>query len=276
MFSAAALVLFLAGRPLGFPSCRTRALTAFGPVFDAAFTRREATPASSEPTPAEVQSWLQAVDDARTAFGEAKITARATELEDDRAKGTADFDIYVKGRDRALIVFHGAKNEGRKALTVGTKMWLIVPGAENPVPVTANQRLMGGASFGDVARLRFAEDFTAAVRPGTEDVGGQVCRVIDLTATSPRAAYPRVTLWLDPQGEHLPRKLLFYLSSGKEAREVFFTKFRKVRDKTVVSEMEIHDLLGPNAKAMTRLEYLDIEPAHIDDAIFTPEGAKAM
>lgn len=233
-------------------------------------------PGPAEPTPAEVQSWLQAVDDARTAFGEAKITARATELEDGRVKGTADFDVYVKGRDRALVVFHGAKNEGRKALTVGTKMWLLVPGAENPIPVTANQRLMGGASFGDIARLRFAEDYTAAVRPGTEDVGDNVCRVVDLTASSPRAAYPKITLWLDAQGERLPRKLLFFLSSGKEAREVHFTKFRKVAGKMVVSEMEIHDLLGPNTKAMTRLEYLDIRPAHIDDVIFTPEGARAM
>jgi hypothetical protein len=230
----------------------------------------------TDPTPAELQAWLREVDDARTAFGEAKITARATELEDGRVKGTADFDVYVKGRDRALVVFHGAKNEGRKALTVGTKMWLLVPGAENPIPVTANQRLMGGASFGDVARLRFAEDFTAALRPGTENVGDHACRVVDLTATSPRAAYPRVTLWLDAEGERLPRKLLFFLSSGKEAREVFFTKFKKIGGKTVVSEMEIHDLLGPNAKAMTRLEYLDIQPAHIDDSIFTPDGARAF
>ncbi len=47
-------------------------------------------------------------------------------------------------------------------------MWLIVPGAQNAVPITPNQRLLGGASFGDVARLRFAEDFTAEVRPETE------------------------------------------------------------------------------------------------------------
>ena len=230
----------------------------------------------AETTPAEVQALLEAVDDARNAFGEAKITARATQLEDGKTNGTADFDIYVKGRDRALIVFRGGKNEGRKALEVGSKMWLIVPGAENPVPVTANQRLMGGASFGDVARLRFADDFTASARPGTENVADHVCRVLDLTATSPRTAYPRVTLWLDAGGEHLPRKLLFFLPSGKEAREVLFTKFRKVQGKTVVAEMEIRDLLGPSSKALTRLEYLDIEPAHIDDAIFTPEGAKAM
>jgi hypothetical protein len=93
---------------------------------------------------------------------------------------------------------------------------------------------------------------------------------------SPKAPYPRVTLWLDTEGEKLPRKLLFFLPSGKEAREVLFTKFRKVQDRTAVAEMEIRDLLGPKSNSVTRLEYLDIQPAKIDDRIFTPEGAKAM
>lgn len=232
--------------------------------------------ASGEPSAAEVQRWLQSVDDARNAFAEAKITARATQWEGEKKNGSADFDIYVKGRDHALIVFRGGKNDGRKALTVGEKMWLLVPGAEHPVPITPNQRLMGGASFGDVARMRLAEDFTATARPGTEKVGDRECRVLDLAAKSPRAPYPKVTLWLDAGGERLPRKLLFFLPSGREAREVLFTKFRKIAGREAVAEMEIHDLLGPKSDVVTRLEYLQIEPAHIDDSIFTPEGAASF
>jgi hypothetical protein len=232
--------------------------------------------ASAAASAPEVQSWLKAVDDARNAFGEAKISARASQLRDGKVTGSADFDIYVKGRDRALIVFRGGKNDGRKALTVGEKMWLIVPGAEHPVPITANQRLMGGASFGDVARMRFAEDFTAALRTGAERLGDHTCYVLDLAAVSAKAPYPRVTLWLDAEGEKRPRKLLFFLPSGKQAREVLFTKFRSVQGRTAVAEMEIRDLLGPNSGSVTRLEYLDIQPAKIDDRIFTPEGAKAM
>jgi len=184
--------------------------------------------------------------------------------------------LYVKGRDRVLIVFRGGRNDGRKALTLGERMWLIVPGAEHPVPITANQRLMGGASFGDVARLRFADDFDAAVRPRTEKVGDRVCRVLDLTARSPKAAFPKVTLWIDAEGETLPRKVIFKLPSGKDAREVTFTKFTKVQGKTAVAEMEIRDLLGPQSGTLTRLEYLKIEPAKIDDKVFTPEGAKTV
>jgi len=233
-----------------------------------------ATAASS--TSPEVRAWLEAVDASREAFPEVKIGARATQIENGAPAGTADFDIYVKGRDRVLIVFRGGRNDGRKALTLGERMWLIVPGAEHPVPITANQRLMGGASFGDVARLRFADDFDAAVRPGTEKVGDRVCRVLDLTARSPKAAFPKVTLWIDAEGETLPRKVIFKLPSGKDAREVTFTKFTKVQGKTAVAEMEIRDLLGPQSGTLTRLEYLKIEPAKIDDKVFTPEGAKTV
>jgi hypothetical protein len=232
---------------------------------------------AAEPSAADVRAWLTAVDSARNAFGEAKIQARASQVENGKVAGSADFDIYVKGRERALIVFRGGKNDGRKALTVGPKMWLIVPGAEHPVPITANQRLMGGASFGDVAQMRFAEDFDGVLRPGTESVGERVCRVIDLTARAARGApFARATLWLDAEGERLPRKLVLILPSGKEAREIAFTKFRRVQDKTVVAEMEIRDRLGPQADTLTRLEYLEIQPAKIDDRVFTPEGARAM
>jgi len=236
------------------------------------------TPAAAVRSSPEVESWLRGVDDARNAFAEAKLTARATQTENGAQTGEVDFDVYVKGRDKVLIVFHGDKNEGRKALTLGDKMWLIVPGAEHPVPITANQRLMGGASFGDVARLRFAEDFDGELRPGTEKVGDRVCRVIDLTARSSKAPFPKVTLWLDADGapEPLPRKLIFRLPSGKEAREVVFTKFKKVQGKTAVAEMEIRDLLGPKQGTLTRLEYLSIQPAKIDDKVFTPEGARTV
>jgi hypothetical protein len=243
-------------------------LSAVSLILAAAFAAAQA--------PEEVHQWLKDVDASRSAFGEAKLRARATQVQNGKVLGTADFDIYVKGRERALIVFRGGRNDGRKALTVGPKMWLIVPGAEHPVPITQNQRLMGGASFADVASLRFAEDFDPTLRPGTEACGDRVCRVIDLAAKAPGAAYPRATLWLDAEGERLPRKIVFAFSTGLAAREVTFTKFRTVQGRNVVAEMEIRELFGPKQDTITRLEYLQIQPAKIDDSIFTPDGAKAM
>ena len=230
------------------------------------------TAASAAP---DIQQWLKATDATRNAFEEAVITARASQVVDGKVTGSADFEVYTKGRTRGLIVFRSGSSNGRKILTDGPRLWMIIPGASRPIPVTANQRLLGGASMGDVASLRFAEDYTATLRPGEESVGGKSCRILDLTAKSPNAPYPRVVLWWN-EAEHLPAKVLFSLPSGKEAKEVTFTKFSKKAGKTIVSEMEIRDLLGREPKAFTRLEYLDYRPAKLDDALFTPEGARGV
>lgn len=221
------------------------------------------------------KEWLEAADSARNVFEEAVISARASQIVGGQVAGSADFDIYTKGRDRGLILFKGGKNSGRKVLTSGDRMWLLVPGASNPVPITANQRLLGGASIADVARLRFAEDYIAAMRPATEQVNGRACRVFDLKAQSAKLAYPKVVLWMD-EARKLPARVLFSLASGRDAKQVTFTKFSQAAGKTVVREMEIQDLLSSESGAITRLEYLDYRPAKIDDKLFTPEGAKGL
>ena len=203
------------------------------------------------------------------------ITARASQVTDGKVTGSADFEIYTKGENRGLIVFRGGKNDGRKILNVGDKMWLMVPGASRALPITPNQRLLGGASVGDVARVQFAGNFAAALRPGEETVNGKTCRVLDLTAKSPSAPYPRVVLWFDEKAR-LPCRLLFSLPSGKAAKEVTFTKFQKAAGRTIVAEMEVRDLLAGEKSTFTRLEYLDYRSAKIDDKFFTPEGALAF
>ena len=231
--------------------------------------------AAAAASPPSAQEWLEAADASRNAFEEAIISARASQVLRGQVTGSADFDIYTKGRDKGLIIFKGGKNSDRKVLTSGDRMWLLVPGATHPVPITPNQRLLGGASMADVARLRFAEDYTATVRPASETVNGKTCKVLDLTAKSNKAAYPKVVLWMD-EAQKLPARVLFSLASGREAKEVTFTKFGTMSGKTVVAEMEIKDLLASESGSITRLEYRDFRPAKLDDKIFTPEGAQGL
>src|SRR3974377_2342700 len=103
------------------------------------------------PSPEDLENWLQDVDASRHAFDETAIRARASQVVDGQVESSTDFEIYVKGRDKALIIFRDPKNNGRKVLTVGNRMWLIVPGTTNPVPITPNHGLLGGDSLGGVA-----------------------------------------------------------------------------------------------------------------------------
>jgi hypothetical protein len=213
---------------------------------------------------------MEAADAARRPAGEAVVEARATG--EGAAAPAVDFDVYIKGRDRALIVFKSGKARGRKILSAGEKTWLLVPGSSRAIPVSANQKLAGGASFQDVARISFAEDFRAVARPEPETVDGAALRVFDLTAAAPKAPYPKATLWMD--AERRPRRAVFLLASGKPAHEIRFTRYVAERGRERLAEMEVRDLLRDGTT--TRLEYLSWKTARLDDAIFTPEGARGL
>ena len=175
-------------------------------------------------------------------------------------------ELFVRGTDASLCVFREGKQTGRKILTVGDKVWLIVPGASRPVPVSKSQRLMGAASFGDIARLRFADEYEGTLRPGDGDF------VLDLTAKRKGAAYPAAVLWIG-RADGLARRLRLSLASKKEAKEVTFTGYG---DDRRLHTMEIRDLLAAGGENVTSLVFESYEPKALDPAIFTPDGARAV
>ena len=215
---------------------------------------------------------LELADAPKRAFPEAVIHARVVVSGNGSSEVPAEFDLYKKGDDRGLVVFTAGKQKGRKILTVGERFWILVPGASRPIPVTANQRLMGGAALGDVAKLQFSREFDAAIRPEPEPVGGLPCDVLDLKAKDSRASYGSGRLWVDRQ-EHLPRKAVLNLVSGKPAKDILFERYGRENGKTVLLSMSIRDLLAGAAGGVTRLEYSNYRVAKIDDVFFTPEGA---
>ena len=211
---------------------------------------------------------LEKADAPHDAFGEGLIRLDVSVTESGKPPQRAVLDLYVKGADRSLCVFLDGKQEGRKVLTVGEKVWLIVPTASKPVPVTKSQRLMGAASFGDVAGLRFADAYDARLRPEIEEGS----YVLDLIAKKKSAPYPAAVLWIG-KDDGLARRLRLALASGKPAKDVRFTKYN---EKGQVGTMEIEDLLAGKKRQVTTLRFLAYEKREIDPSLLTPEGARAL
>jgi hypothetical protein len=216
------------------------------------------------PDPAESLKRAEAPHDA---FSEGVIRLRVVVNERGKQPIESRMEIFVKGTDTTFAVFREGKQKGRKILTVGDSVLLIVPGASRPIPVSKSQRLMGAASFGDVARLRFAEEYDARIRSGEESG----CRVLDLTAKHKGSAYPIAVLWVGID-DGLARRLRLSLASGKEAKDVSFTSYD---DKHRVLTMEIRDLLGANGANVTQLTFESYEARSLDPSLFTPDGARA-
>ncbi len=220
-------------------------------------------------SPAEL---LKLADAPKDAFAEAVIHAKITVTENGKTTSPAEFELYKKGDDRGLVVFTAGKQKGRKILTVGDRFWLIVPGSSHAIAVTPNQRLMGGASLADVSKLRFSQEFDAEPAGPAETIGGRECDVLKLAPKSAKSSYGGGTLWID-RGEHLARKAVVALVSGKPAKEITFDRYGKQSGKTVLESMTIKDLLSGPAASITRVEYTNYRIAKIDDQLLTPEGA---
>jgi hypothetical protein len=217
---------------------------------------------------------LKRADAPHDAFPEGVVRMRVSVNEHGKPPVVSLLDLFVKGSDASLCVFLEGKQQGRRILTEGDRVWLIVPGAKKPVPVSKTQRLMGAAAFGDVARLRFAADFEATLEPQTETVpsdrGDVSCHVMKLTAKRRGAPYPTATLWIGRE-DGLARKLRLKLASGKDAKEILFTAYRPDHR---VEAMEIRDLLGGGGENVTSVSFVGYERRTLDATIFTPEGAR--
>jgi len=220
----------------------------------------------------EAASLLKAADAPREAFLDSVIDVRAIAREKDKPDRLTEFELYVGGEDRLLVVFKDEKNHGRKFIANGGKTWLITPNTSRPVAVTAKQRLAGGASFADVARIRLSKDYVGELRAQAEPCGEpeRPCQVLDINAVTKAAPYATGVLWIDARG--LVRKAIYALVSGKPAREVTFD-YREKSGRTVLSGAVIVDLLSGEQALTTTLEYLSYRKVPMPDELFDPERA---
>jgi hypothetical protein len=231
--------------------------------------------ALAAPPTADPAELLRRADAPHDAFTEGVIRLKVVVNERGKPPAAHELELFVKGTDRSLLIFREGKQKGRKILTQGDNVFLIVPNTARPVPVSKTQRLMGAASFGDIARLRLADEYEATLRPDeetiTESSGATRCRLLALTAKRKGVAYPKATLWL-AAADGLPRRLRLALASGKDAKDVAFFRYD---DQHRVAKMEIRDLLGADRANVTQLEFLSYEKRPVDPALFEPEGARA-
>ncbi len=221
------------------------------------------------------EALLEAADQPRAAFRQSVVHVRLTVRQPDRPDVLTEFDLHVGGEDRQLIVFTDPRNRGRRLLLRGAKAWLFTPGTTHPVPISANQRLAGGASYAEIARVRLAGDYRGTLRAEPEPClmgsagsdAGETCRVADITAVARSAPYPAGTLWLDPRG--LVRRAEYLHASGKPAKSVTH-EYREQDGRVVLARSVIRDRLNADTDQATIIDYLDYRRESQPESMFDP------
>ncbi len=111
-----------------------------------------------------------------------------------------------------------AREKGTKMLKLEDQLWLYSPSTDRTIQISGHmlrQSVMGSdLSYEDMmddSKLR--ENYHAAVI-GTEDIDGNLCWILELTAKTNDSAYQLRKLWVDKQ-KYIPLRQELFAKSGK-------------------------------------------------------------
>jgi len=238
-------------------------LLALLPIIVWGYGLRE-VPAAAEMKPKEI---LIEADKAR---GNLKGVAWLAEIESIE-KGRKQFralEIKNRGTNTLAKFVSPAKVKGRKLLMLDRNMWFIKPGLRKPMPISPMQKLMGGASYGDIASTNYAGDYHADFLV-KEEINGEQCFLFDLVAKNKKATYDRIRYWISER-RLVGVKSDFYSVSGKLFKSATFEYDNRIAidgaAHLFVSKMIISDALSD--ENVTTLSYSKIKLKNIPDSTF--------
>ncbi|MBI4808387.1 MAG: outer membrane lipoprotein-sorting protein [Nitrosomonadales bacterium] len=155
--------------------------------------------------------------------------------------------ILVKAVDNSSVAEtqEPVRFKGSKILQVDRNMWMTRPGLSKPIPISPRQRMSGQASNGDIAATNYAGDYDAQLA-ATENIDGDPCYVLDLSAKHKRATYDKIRYWVSVK-RVVGIKAEFYSVSGKLLKTATFQYGNTIEHEgkriPFISRMTIRDAL---------------------------------
>ena len=221
-------------------------------------------PVLAEMTPKEI---LSKADEARGNVEGVEWEIKIESVENDR---TQKRTIKIKARDfNSLAEFLSPpKVKGRKLLMIDRNMWFIKPGLRKPVPISPRQKLMGGASNGDIASTNYAGDYDATL-VSEYIVKGETCFLFNLIANNKKVTYDRIMYWISKE-RLFGVKAEFFTVSGKMFKSATFEYENSIliqgKPTPFVSKMVITDAVAKSN--VTTMHYSKVRIKKIPDSAF--------
>ena len=220
--------------------------------------------ALAEMTPKEI---LEKADEARGNVEGVEWKIKIESIERGRKQVRT---LIIKARDfNSLAEFISPpKVKGRKLLMIDRNMWFVKPGLRKPVPISPRQKLIGGASNGDIASTNYAGDYKVT-NASEESVNEESCYLYDLTATNKKATYDRIKYWISKK-QLVGVKADFFTVSGKMFKSATFEYDNSImvqdRSRSFVSKMVITNAVIK--EDITTMMYSKVKIKRIPDSTF--------
>ncbi len=178
------------------------------------------------------------------------------------------FRVTARTFNSLAEILAPANVKGEKLLMLDRNMWFAKPGLSKAVPISPRQKLLGGASNGDIASTNYAGDYKV-VRAAEDAFNDEPCYLFDLEAVDKKATYDRIKYWISK--ERLAGvKAEFYTVSGKLFKTATFEYEHTVNvggsPRPFISKMTITSAVIK--KDVTTMRYSKAKFGHVPDSTF--------
>ena len=215
---------------------------------------------------ADATTLLKAADRYRVASDDVQVEVQ---IDTTKSDGSPDkqrrYTTFSQSGHRSLVLMRSPAERGQKVLMLSDDFWLLMPSSQRPLRITPTQKLLGDASTGDIATMRWSDDYTAEV-VGEERCGEVACIHLVLTAARKGVTYQRIGLWVGA-ARHEPLRADLYVQSEKLAKQARFVMDRPDAP-TAMTGMVLTDQLANGRE--TRVQYLSRKARSVPEAWLNP------
>jgi len=223
-----------------------------------------ATPVWSEEITA--QKILQYADEIRSPQTDYRVTAKITSQKPDKKDKTAIYEILMKGQDKTIIKTLAPEvDKGTSLLMLRYDLWVFLQTISKPLRISLQQRLLGEAANGDIARANFSGDYNPELID-VVTIKGKLFYLLELTANNDKVTYHKVKLWVMKE-TYYPLKGEFYAFSGKLLKTCYYTNYRNILDKMRPTRLVLDNPLVSGQR--TIIDYDNMVLDTFSDKIFT-------
>ena len=181
---------------------------------------------------------------------------------------SATLSVQARGDDFLATYTAPAEQKGQMILQRGLNMWFIKPGIAKPVPISPRQRLLGAASYGDIASMRWTNDYRHKRLP---DQTNPPAFMFQLTGSSKAAAYDDVTLTVLKEDLEAS-KAVVKSTQGQAIKTVTYEYANRVPgryasaqgkpdDASFISKSMIAEASGTTTLTYTDINFVQVEPS---------------
>ena len=231
----------------------------------------------------EVEDILKKADLFRIPASSVSADARVELFKNNILDKERRYTIYIKPGRRSLVLMRSPNEVGQKVLMLSNQFWLLMPESQRPLRITANQKLLGEASTGDIAHMTWSGDYKGRVVErktpcpavpaqlksyvsSSAKIKNNECSMLDLQAAQNGVTYAKIKLYVEANTK-LPVKADLYVDSGKRAKQAwYFADLVNGRDH--ILKMVLFNDIETNQR--TVVHYSNIRAKEAPDEFFNP------